>query len=381
MDRAFPLSSFIENYSFSNPPDSWNKQVDVALSTLHQISPYIGKLKPQIAHDLITSYTEPGQLVLDPFCGSGTIPLEAHLNGRRVIANDTNPYAFVLTEAKLQPPISYEKAIEEFEEIYQASQERSSCDLEAVPLWVRQFFNERTLQEAIKFADECLDRREAFHLACFLGILHHQRPGFLSFPSSHLVPYLRDKKFPRDEYPELYEYRELAPRMKAKIKRAFKTKIKNDLVYDPSILYGDIQHLELPKSQVDAIITSPPYMNALDYQRDNRLRLWFIDRKTQNYSPEPTDKKLGLQQMVSHLVGVADGSLRTGGYLILIIGEMVVRKRLSSHPSLAYIHALEKLGNFELVDAIRDQIPDIRRSRREYSGTKAEHILVLRKQK
>src|SRR5258708_20036869 len=48
-------------------------------------------------------------------------------------------------------------------------------------------------------------RRSTFLLSCLLAILHHQRPGFLSFPSSHAVPYLRLNSFPRELYPEKKE--------------------------------------------------------------------------------------------------------------------------------------------------------------------------------
>ena len=381
MNKDPQLFSFGDDYSFSEPPSNWNCQTEEPLSTFHQLSPYIGKLKPQIARDLVLNYTDPDDLIVDPFCGSGSIPLEAHLNQRRVIASDISPYAFILTEAKLNPPTTFEEAISELEDLFVASQARPSPDLQQIPSWVKQFFNEKTLVETIKFADECIVRQNAFQFACLLGILHHQRPGFLSFPSSHLVPYLRDKKYPRDQFPEMYEYREVFPRMHAKIKRAYKNNAHLNSNYKPTVIFSDIKSLSLPKKKVDAIITSPPYMNALDYQRDNRLRLWFIDRNTQNYSPEPTDKKAGLNQMVTHLVKHAVDSLKRGGNLVLVIGEMVVRKRLSSHPSLEYVNALEATGKFQLIDAIRDQIPDVRRSRREYRATKAEHILVIKKTK
>lgn len=378
MEKALHSIS-IDDFSFAEPPLNWNSPGDVSLSSLHQLSPYIGKLKPHIARDLVLTYTRPGDLVVDPFCGSGSIPLEAQLNGRKVIASDVSPYAFLLTEAKLKPPSTIKRAEKELNEIFTSSQERPDVDLGSVPEWVKQFFNPRTLNETIKFADECIAQRNAFLLACLLGILHHQRPGFLSYPSSHLVPYLRDKKFPRKDFPELYDYRALLPRITAKVTRAYKTHAVEQRVRTAKVLYSDIKTLRLPRSRVDAIITSPPYMNALDYQRDNRLRLWFIDRATRNYSPEPTDKKVGLEQMVEHLVHQAMHGLRKGGKLVLVVGEMVVRKRLSSHPSAAYAHALDATGAFALVGAIRDQIPDVRRSRRDYSGTKAEHILVYEK--
>lgn len=366
------------NLNFNEAPQSWSQQGDETFSSLHQLSPYIGKLKPQIARDLISEYTKPGELLVDPFCGSGSIPLEAQLAGRRVIASDVSPYAYLLTKSKLSPPSSAIAAKRSFDRILDSSRLRELPDLNNIPEWVKAFFHPRTLIECIQFSDECIAKRNYFLLTCFLGVLHHQRPGFLSYPSSHLVPYLRDKKFPREEFPLMYEYREIQPRMHAKIDRAFKVFHGRVGVGAALVKRSDIRSLSLTSS-VDSIITSPPYMNALDYRRDNRLRLWFIDRATQDYSPEPTDKKAGLEAIVNDLVGKAQGSLRLGGRLVLIVGETVLRKRIKSHPSQAFSDALDATHNFSLVDAIRDDIPDIRRSRRECQGTKAEHILVYEK--
>ena len=87
----------------SAPPE-WKQPVQQGDSRLHQLAPYIGKLKPVIARQLLRRFTAPGDIVLDCFSGSGTIPLEALLLGRRVLAFDTNPYAVTLTRAKLEAP-------------------------------------------------------------------------------------------------------------------------------------------------------------------------------------------------------------------------------------------------------------------------------------
>ena len=72
--------------------------------SLHEIAPYIGRFSAQRAHELVTRYAKPGQTVFDPFCGSSVLPLEAAIYGCNVIASDVNPYAIVLTRAKLSPP-------------------------------------------------------------------------------------------------------------------------------------------------------------------------------------------------------------------------------------------------------------------------------------
>ena len=362
---------------FTDAPDHWAAKSDNTFSSLHQLSPYIGKLKPNIARELIAAHTLPGQLVVDPFCGSGTVPLEAFLAGREVIASDSNPYAFVLTKAKLSPPDSLSDALAQLDKVYEKSTKRSDESSNNAPDWVRSFFHPDSFKELIKFADECIASRNWFLLSCLLGILHHQRPGFLSYPSSHLVPYLRDKKFPQSEFPEMYEYRALLPRMRAKLTRAFKNTSKTTTL-SATVKKSSIENLVLP-STVDAIITSPPYMNALDYRRDNRLRLWILDRRNPNNSTEPTDKAKGLETMVSSLVKHAVSSLKPGGVVILVVGETVIRKRTKTHPSRSYLDALLSTGMFMLISAMRDNIPDIRRSRKTGAATKAEHILVFQK--
>src|SRR2546427_7775957 len=69
--------------------------------SIHAVSSYPSKLPPQIAHLFIQMLSEPGDNVLDPMSGSGTIPAEACLMGRRSIGIDLSPYAFVLTLAKV----------------------------------------------------------------------------------------------------------------------------------------------------------------------------------------------------------------------------------------------------------------------------------------
>ena len=84
-------------------------------STLHQLSPYIGKIKSSMAASLVSQFTNEGDLIYDPFSGSGTVALEAWAAKRPVIANDLSPYAYLLTRAKLFPSRSLESALVQIE--------------------------------------------------------------------------------------------------------------------------------------------------------------------------------------------------------------------------------------------------------------------------
>jgi 23S rRNA G2445 N2-methylase RlmL len=55
----------------------WTGSAVQSESTFHQLSPYIGKIKSSMAASLVSQFTSEGDLIYDPFSGSGTIALEA----------------------------------------------------------------------------------------------------------------------------------------------------------------------------------------------------------------------------------------------------------------------------------------------------------------
>lgn len=361
-------------------PSHWKESCIGTECTLHQLSPYIGKLKSSIAQDLVATYSKPGDLIADPFSGSGTIPLEALLQERCAFAADISPYAKVLCQAKIKAPASVENALDQAEDALNLSSALPDPDLRRVPLWVRQFFHPQTLKEAIKFATICEREKYYFLFACFLGILHHQRPGFLSYPSSHLVPYLRKNKYPRDQFPDLYRYRELRPRLIAKIQRAYRRGPEIPINGNSTYKHCSIKGLNLPES-FDCLITSPPYMNALDYNRDNRLRLWFIDPGYSSvYENEIIKKQESFEEAMILLAKKVNTSLKPKGYCVIIVGE-----RVANRPGMHLSNFVCKtIGEYapllKLQMIIEDDIPDVRRSRRDCKGTKTEHFLIFQKE-
>jgi adenine-specific DNA methylase len=96
--------------------NQWEKSCTNTESTLHQLSPYIGKLKSSIAQDLILNYSRPGGLIADAFAGSGTVLLEAVRLGRRAFGVDISPYAALLSRAKLSAPNTLDEALSQAKE-------------------------------------------------------------------------------------------------------------------------------------------------------------------------------------------------------------------------------------------------------------------------
>jgi hypothetical protein len=364
---------------------NWSRNLTTASDcTLHQLAPYIGRMKTSMARSLVRTWTRRGDLVVDPFCGAGVIPLESVLLDRRVFAGDWNPYAVLLCRAKLLAPRSARAASRRLNRAWSRSRELlGKQDLRRVPKWVRAFFNAETLRSALALRDACVELQDDFVLACLLGILHHQRPGFLSYPSSHLVPYLRTRKFPPSRYPGLYLERDVLSRMERKIQRTYR-RVPAELPRSNRIELRDARHF--PRIQnVKAVITSPPYMNELDYVRDNRLRLWFLERELpRNLELPARDRCAEFVHLMRAVCCRLANSVISGGYIILVVGDATRgggRRGRTADLTRKLFRDESALAGFSLVWTYTDQIPDVRRSRRECKGTKTETILVYRKRR
>lgn len=85
------ISKFLKNPLFREAPES-RQHFDVwSFTKADGDSSYFGKLPPQVAENLLWLYTEPGQIVVDPFAGGGTVIDVAKRMGRRVWASDRKP--------------------------------------------------------------------------------------------------------------------------------------------------------------------------------------------------------------------------------------------------------------------------------------------------
>lgn len=364
------------SYLMEIAPASWSISCSATENTIHQLSPYIGKLRSSIASVLIKNYSKEGDLIVDPFAGSGTVLLESAILGRNVFGSDISIYAELLSKAKLSAPMSLSEALKRANYLLVLSEKLPDPNINLVPKWVRAFFHPKTLKEILKFAIVARRKGNEFYFACFLGILHHQRPGFLSFPASHLTPYLRDKKYPKSEYPQMYQYRDLKSRLIAKITRAYKRHSCHNI--DWIFRRGSIENISLPES-FDAVITSPPYMNALDYGRDNRLRLWFINPDLNKpLDSSATKSSIAFRKAMEIFAKKIEIGLKRNGYCVLIVGEGI--RGRSNQLSVEIVDIFNRYApNLKLEKIIVDKIPDVRRSRRNHHGTKNEHILILKK--
>src|SRR5215213_11693559 len=88
----------------------WKNQQRLWGPALHPMCSYLASFPAALAHGFISRYSRRGDVVLDPFSGRGTTPLQACAEDRIGVGNDLNPFAHLLTAAKVEPATSSEAA-------------------------------------------------------------------------------------------------------------------------------------------------------------------------------------------------------------------------------------------------------------------------------
>ena len=98
MDGQLALQLPSELPSLKIEPE-WKDQQRLWGHSFHPMCSYLASFPASLAHAFIARYTRPGDVVLDPFSGRGTTPLQACAEGRVGAGNDLNPFAQILTAA------------------------------------------------------------------------------------------------------------------------------------------------------------------------------------------------------------------------------------------------------------------------------------------
>ena len=250
-------------------------------SSLHEIS-YRACYKPQLPRHFIERLARPGDRVYDPFSGRGTTALEAALLGRRVAANDVNPLARLLAEPRLAPPEPAAVA----------------GRLQAIPragapddLDLSMFFHPDTEAELRGLRDWCLAREasgaldgvDAWIRMVATNRLTGHSPGFFSvytLPPNQAVTadkqrQLNDRRNQTPPYRDthaliLKKTRQLLSDLDADQRRNLAAAAR-----DAIFLTGDARTAALPDASVQLTVTSPPFLDVVDYAGDNWLRCWF----------------------------------------------------------------------------------------------------------
>lgn len=259
-------------------------------NSLHEIS-YRACFKPALPEFFIKRFSDPGDVVYDPFSGRGTTVIEAALQGRRVISNDVNPLSAMLTRPRMAIP------------------DLSSVEakLASIP-WHRKpseepdlgmFYEEKTLREILnlrKYLHDASQRGDIDSADNWIRMVATNRlsghsPGFFSvytLPPNQAVSRERQIIINRTRR-QLPQYRDVKMRIWKKSLQLLKD-VDESTIHRLRAVAKDAHFLsvsasetsEIPDASVHLTITSPPFLNVVQYAKDNWLRCWFnhIDAET-----------------------------------------------------------------------------------------------------
>ena len=263
-------------------------------SSLHEIS-YRACFKGQLPKFFINLMTNPNDFVYDPFAGRGTTGIEAALLGRNIILNDINPLSKILSKPRLHLPnlVDLEIRLAEIEIDYDAQAE---IDLSM-------FFHPQTESEIVslknylklKKKNQTQDPLDDWIRMVATNRLTGHSKGFFSVytlpPNQAVLPKRQIKiNEKRNQQPE---YKEI----KSRIIKKTKSILRNITLEQQSnlgkaskkaiFLTANAQKTQqIPNDFIQLTVTSPPFLNIVQYSTDNWLRCWFnslnVDKISKN---------------------------------------------------------------------------------------------------
>ncbi len=252
--------------------------------SLHEIS-YRACFKPELPRFFIELLTAPGDMVYDPFMGRGTTVIEAALLGRRVAGNDANPLSRLLAEPRLAPPTEQEVR-ERLESLrLYASPPEADIDLSMFysPLTLRQILNLRAyLQERRESGRE--DAVDRWIRMVATNRLTGHSSGFFSvytLPPNQAVSPERQRRIneQRKQTPPDRDVAAIILKKTRSLLRKLTQAERQNLAAaceSAVLLTGDAANTpEIPEGSVELVVTSPPFLNTVQYAADNWLRCWF----------------------------------------------------------------------------------------------------------
>ncbi|MBE0525736.1 MAG: hypothetical protein IH631_02265, partial [Candidatus Thorarchaeota archaeon] len=253
----------------------------------HGIHKFPAKFFPELPRYLIRKYSEPGDYVLDPMCGSGTTVLEAMLNNRIGIGIDIDPIAQLITKVKTTPIET--EALETATKILEQQVRKLDNSAEYNPVlpefhYREKWFRSFVLRELGIIRDSILKIREQTHISHMDNIVeffqvimssiirdvsnadpHCNRTVLRKKVRKKIIPGDTLQKFSQRLTNQINEMKQLS-------------EILNDSAYfHAHVPGGTALATELCDDSIDLAVTSPPYINAVDYPRTHQLEMYWLE--------------------------------------------------------------------------------------------------------
>ena len=341
----------------------WKDQARLWGPTLHPMCSYLASFPAALAHAFIGRYSRRGDVVLDPFSGRGTTPLQACAEGRIGVGNDLNPLAHLLTAAKVEPATPAEVAtrlatlrvgwagssaewlalaadvIADAGDppsvlVPSAGGRSSAARDETVPKEVAVAFHPRTLGQLLYVRTVLRrdDRVDRFLAAALTGILHGKSASYLSelMPNTFsMAPrYVRDFATrtafvspDRDVFGGLEK--KLARLHREPLPRTPGIALLGDARDTTARARAALRERGLPE-RVRLVVTSPPYLRVVKYGYYNWLRTWLLgeDARAIDAALDDAHHREPYLVFIREVLADLRGILADDAIVVLVIGDV-----------------------------------------------------------
>lgn len=270
----------------------------------HYLFRYPAKFHPPVIRTLLDQYTNEGDHILDPFCGSGTLLVEAAVSGRHAIGTDIDPVAIFVSHVKTRlfdlPKLSescellldkvhtLRRSKEEYidRKFNDLSQDDVDVVVETEELWVPAIPNLHHWFRRYVVVDLARIHRQIMQLPvpnvhrdflrlCFASIIRASSNAD-PVPVSGLEVTAHMKR--KDEAGRVINpYALLEKALKRAIIAVTAFKERANQGSNIEVFQADATRIASSvRSHIDIVITSPPYHNAVDYYRRHQLEMFWL---------------------------------------------------------------------------------------------------------
>ena len=326
----------------------WKAQQRLWGHSFHPMCSYLASFPAALAHAFIARYSRPGDVVLDPFSGRGTTPLQAAAEGRIGAGNDLNPFAHLLTAAKVEPAtpaeartratglrLAWAAGARVWEDLAKAIQaDPATGGPEPVPVEVALAFHPRTFAQIlfVRASLDLDDRVDRFLAATMTGILHGKSRSYLSqlMPNTFSMAPRYVREFAARTAFESEE-RDVFERLETKLTRLYRSPLPRTggvaLLGDArdagSRMRTALRARGLP-DRARLVVTSPPYLRVVKYGYYNWLRTWFLgfDAAAIDASLDDAHHRAPYLVFLREVLHGLRPAMTDDGIVVLVIGDV-----------------------------------------------------------
>lgn len=300
--------------------------------SIHEVS-YRACFKPQLPAYFIERLSSEGDLVYDPYSGRGTTAVEAALRGRRVAANDISPLSAILARPRLEVP-----------QLSEVDSRLSAINLEQrvrPTLDLSMFFHADTEREILNLraylnarrrsrSEDAIDRW--IRMVATNRLTGHS-PGFFSvytLPPNQAVSVEGQIKINRrlEQKPAYRNVRELVLRKSAQLQSgltaADRERLRRAASHARFLECSAASTRAIGHNSVQLTVTSPPFLDVVQYAKDNWLRCWFNGLDAEEIGRRMTmlrnvdEWAAAMQSVFTELYRIT----RPGGWVAFEVGEV-----------------------------------------------------------